>query len=76
MTHAASLPRPTPRFARHLSLRAWLAYLVALDAAARDRAHLAGLDARMRRDIGVSAGDVAQELRAPLTVHRFSGPLL
>lgn len=64
-------PKADARFARpRLMLRRlWtrlLAGLVAADARHRARVHLGQLDARMLRDIGVSAGDIARERAAIL----------
>jgi uncharacterized protein YjiS (DUF1127 family) len=46
--------------------RGLLRRLAAADAAYRNRLRLAELDERMLRDIGVTRGEVARELRRPL----------
>ncbi len=48
------------------TLRGVLDRLATLNARHRDRTHLAELDDRMLRDIGLSRADVAEELRRPI----------
>jgi uncharacterized protein YjiS (DUF1127 family) len=55
---AAGLPGRPP-------LRRVLQRLLAWQQRSSERAHLAGLDARLRRDLGLSESDVAAELRKP-----------
>jgi uncharacterized protein YjiS (DUF1127 family) len=52
--------------ARRAVARGPLGLLLELDARWRARAHLAELDDRMLRDIGLTRADVAAELRRPL----------
>jgi len=49
-----------------LTLRRLVDLLTAADARYRARIRLASLDDRMLRDIGVTRGDLAAELRRPL----------
>lgn len=53
---------PWPR----LAARGLLAFLIDLDARYRARVHLATLDDRMLRDVGITRADVGEALRRPL----------
>jgi uncharacterized protein YjiS (DUF1127 family) len=64
--HVTSVLRPARTARPRLTARGALGFLAALDARHRARRHLAELDDRMLRDIGVSRADVAAELRRPL----------
>lgn len=48
------------------SVRGMLDWLIAIDARYRQRRALETLDDRMLRDIGVTRGEVDQEIRRPL----------
>jgi uncharacterized protein YjiS (DUF1127 family) len=64
--HATSVLRPARTARPRLTTQGALDFLLALDARFRGRAHLAELDDRMLRDIGVTRAEVAAELRRPL----------
>jgi uncharacterized protein YjiS (DUF1127 family) len=51
----------------HVSLRAIVAFLLRLDAVARQRRDLSQLDDRMLQDIGVTRADVEREMARPLS---------
>jgi uncharacterized protein YjiS (DUF1127 family) len=64
--HATSVLRPAHTARPRLTAQRVLGLLATLDASYRARAHLAELDDRMLRDIGITRADVATELRQSL----------
>ena len=64
--HATSVLRPAHTARPRLTAHGLLGLLAALDVRYRTRAHLAELDDRMLRDIGVTRADIAAELRGSL----------
>ena len=63
--HATSALRPARTARPRPTAQGVLGFLAALDARYRTRAHLAELDDRMLRDIGITRADIAAELRWP-----------
>lgn len=64
--HATSVLRPAHTARPRLTVQGVLGFLATLDASYRARAHLAELDDRMLRDIGITRAEVAAEQRQSL----------
>lgn len=64
--HRPACARPAARPAKPVVQHGWLAWLAAMLRAIETRRHLAQMDERMLRDIGLTRGDAIEEAnRAP-----------